>query len=87
LIPGILEAISRDAVEDETLGLVYTVRVRLECGRTIDDSSRARQTAALCRRMGAGMAASAEIKTSTRRIIDYLLSPIAKATSEAGRGR
>jgi hemolysin D len=87
LIPGRLEAISRDAVEDEALGLVYTVRVRLECGRGTGDSRRERQTAALCRHMASGMAVSAEIKTTTRRIIDYFLSPIAKATSEAGRGR
>jgi hemolysin D len=87
LIPGTLEAISRDAVEDETLGLVYMVRVRLECGRATGDSRRERQTVALCRRMASGMAVSAEIKTTTRRIIDYLLSPIAMAIGEAGRER
>lgn len=34
-----------------------------------------------------GMAASVEIATGDRRIIDFVLSPIAKATSEAGRER
>ncbi len=34
-----------------------------------------------------GMAVTAEIKTGTRSVISYLLSPIAKATSEAGRER
>jgi hemolysin D len=34
-----------------------------------------------------GMAAQAEIKTGNRRIISYLLSPIARTTSEAGRER
>jgi hemolysin D len=35
----------------------------------------------------AGMTVSAEIKTGSRRVIDYLLSPLAKATSEAMRER
>ena len=34
-----------------------------------------------------GMTVSAEIKTDTRRVIDYLISPIAKVTSEALRER
>ncbi len=88
LIPGRLEAISRDAVEDEKLGLVYTARVALDCSTNAGDSSRrAEQTRTLCHKVSPGMAVSAEIKTDTRRIIQYFLSPIAKATSEAGRER
>ena len=34
-----------------------------------------------------GMAVTAEVKTGTHSVISYLLSPIAKATSEAGRER
>jgi hypothetical protein len=34
-----------------------------------------------------GMAASVKISTGKRRVIDFVLSPIAKATSEAGRER
>jgi hemolysin D len=34
-----------------------------------------------------GMAASVEIATGDRRIIDFVLSPIANAISEAGRER
>jgi hemolysin D len=33
------------------------------------------------------MAVQAEIKTGTRRIIQYLLSPLAKSVQEAGRER
>jgi hemolysin D len=33
------------------------------------------------------MTVQAEIRTGTRRIIDYLLSPLAKTVSEAGRER
>jgi hemolysin D len=35
----------------------------------------------------AGMMVSAEIKTGRRRVIDYVLSPLAKAVGEAGRER
>ena len=34
-----------------------------------------------------GMTATVEIKTDSRRVIDYLLSPLAKIASEAGRER
>jgi hypothetical protein len=35
----------------------------------------------------AGMAVTAEVKTGERSVLSYLLSPIAKATNEAGRER
>ena len=34
-----------------------------------------------------GMTVTVEIKTDSRRVIDYLLSPLAKVASEAGRER
>jgi hypothetical protein len=34
-----------------------------------------------------GMTVTVEIKTDSRRIIDYLLSPLAKIASEAARER
>ena len=37
--------------------------------------------------IASGMTATAEVKTGKRRIIDFILSPIAKAGSEAGRER
>jgi hemolysin D len=37
--------------------------------------------------LGPGMTVQAEIKTGTRRIIQYLLSPIMKTVEEAGRER
>ena len=37
--------------------------------------------------IGPGLAVQAEIKTGERRIIQYLLSPIAKTLDEAGRER
>jgi hypothetical protein len=60
----------------------------LDCStETGGNSRRAGQTRTLCWKVSPGMAVSAEIETDTRRIIQYFLSPIAKATSEAGRER
>ena len=38
-------------------------------------------------RLSSGMAASVEIRTGERRIIDYLLSPVARAVDESLRER
>jgi hemolysin D len=79
VVEGRLEQISRDAVENEKLGPVYPARVRLDRawieigGRKVA--------------LEPGLAATAEIKTGQRRIIDYLLSPLARRVQEAGRER
>lgn len=78
-IEGTVETISRDAIEDEQLGLVYSARIRL--GRNHIMLGMRRQ------RIGPGMAVQAEIRTGRRRIIQYLLSPISKTIDEAGRER
>ena len=41
----------------------------------------------LKRPIQSGMNATAEVKTGDRRIIDFILSPIAKASKEAARER
>ena len=96
LIEGRVEHISRDAVpgdgateqgaagadaprRESSRGLVYTARIRLDdtvmrVGREVIP-------------LGPGMAVQAEIRTGTRRIIQYLLSPIMKTVEEAGRER
>jgi hemolysin D len=79
LIEGEVESISRDAIQDEKLGLVYAARIRLN-RRTIRVGSRDEA-------VGPGLAVQAEIKTGERRIIQYLLSPISQTVSEAGRER
>ena len=76
-IDGELEGITGDAVEDEKLGLVYNTRVR------IDPTVVQRRQLQL----SPGMATTVEIKTARRRIIQYLLSPIASRVDEAGRER
>ncbi|MGB3471199.1 MAG: HlyD family type I secretion periplasmic adaptor subunit [Erythrobacter sp.] len=94
LIEGTVANISRDAIDqgqgpaasvrDENgqpihPGLVYAARIDLACGAK--DPARH----PLCDRVQPGMAVQAEIKTGRRRIIQYLLSPISQALSEAGR--
>lgn len=93
IVPGVVETISRDAIDmsqggqarDENnrpvqpQGLVYAARIRLN-QRTIRVGGRQQL-------IGPGLAAQAEIKTGERRIIQYLLSPIAQPLDEAGRER
>jgi hemolysin D len=79
LIEGEVASISRDAIEDEKRGLIYAVRIRL-ARRTIMVAGREMP-------IGPGLAVQAEIRTGARRIIQYLLSPIAQTIDEAGRER
>ncbi len=79
LIEGVVDNISRDAIQDENLGLVYDARIKLKQRHLMVNGQRTP--------IGPGLAVQAEIKTGTRRIIDYLLSPIAKTLDEAGRER
>lgn len=79
IVPGTIEHVGRDAIEDEKLGLIYPAIVRLSRPWIVIDGH---QIA-----LSPGLAASAEIKTGRRRIIDYLLSPLARRFSEAGRER
>jgi hemolysin D len=95
IIPGVVESISRDAIDmsqpgqqqardaqgrsQPQQGLVYATRIRLN-----QSSIRIRGKDQI---IGPGLAAQAEIKTGERRIIDFLLSPIAQTMDEAGRER
>lgn len=79
-LEGRVERIGADAVTDERRGLVFPVRVRIT--RTQLSRAEGRDL-----RLSPGMAASVEIMTGKRRVIDFVLSPIARATSEAGRER
>lgn len=79
VVQGTLTFMSRDAIEDENLGLVFPARVELS-QQSITVNARGRP-------LTAGMAVTAEIKTGRRRIIEFLLSPIARRVEEAGRER
>lgn len=96
LIEGTVSNISRDAIDQSQQpagsvrddngrpvqpGLVYAAKIELSC----DLGNPARHS--LCDQVQPGMSVQAEIKTGQRRIIQYLLSPIQQAVSEAGRER
>ncbi len=75
-LEGRLQWVSRDAVADEKLGPVYQARVSVAApppgsGLTV----------------APGLTATAEIRTDERRVIDYLLSPLERRVTEAGRER
>ncbi|RCK49822.1 hypothetical protein TH25_12420 [Thalassospira profundimaris] len=78
-IDGKIKSISRDAIQDEDLGLVYEVRATLDTSEIFADGRLVKLTP--------GMTASVEVKTGKRRIIEFLLSPVMKYGDEALRER
>jgi hemolysin D len=79
IVPGIIETISNDSIENKELGLVFPAQVKLsQSFITVGDKRVA---------LAPGYSATAEIKTGRRRIIEYLLSPLARRAQEAGRER
>jgi len=78
-VQGEVIDVSRDANKDDKLGLIYPVRVRLDVAYIEIDGKRVAITP--------GMAVSAEIITGNRRVIEYVLSPVLRYRSEAGRER
>ena len=69
--------VSPDATVDQQRGLVFPVRVALRERAMVADR---RKTA-----LAAGMSAQVEVITGNRRVVDFLWSPVARATLEAGR--
>lgn len=76
-LTGRVKAISRDAVQDKELGPVFIATIQLD--RSYLTMGRKRQT------LSAGMSATADIRTGTRRIISYLISPLQESVSQAAR--
>ena len=76
-LKGRVENIGSDAVEDEKLGLVYPARLALERGLSRPEKIK----------VSPGMQVTADIRTGSRSILSYLLSPIDEASREAGRER
>jgi len=77
-VGGHVETVGSDALEDEKLGLVYPVHIRIEP----DAKGAAGEI-----RLGAGLAATADIRTGRRSILSYLISPIDEAIHESARER
>ena len=79
LLHGKIISISRDAVTEEKLGQVYEAEIALNETVMIADGHR--------ERLQPGLTATAEIRTGTRLVINYLLSPLERRIAEAGRER
>jgi len=67
-IPATVTLVSRDAIQDKKKGLIYSVMLTLDRS-TVNVDGRDRP-------LSDGMAVSAEIKTGSRRVIEYILSPL-----------
>lgn len=79
VVPGRVESISTDALEDEKMGLIYTARI------AVDRNWRTRGGGQIA--LTPGMEVTADIRTGRRRIVSYLLSPLQGRIAEAGRER
>ena len=78
-ITGIVKSISFDAIENDKLGLVFSAIVEMDKDYLIYEDQKINLTA--------GMSVSAEIKTGTRKVISYLLSPLQSTLDESFRER
>ncbi len=78
-LDGKITDVSDDAVSDENKGLIYKARVSLE--------QTAIQVGDKQLRLSPGMAASVEIKTGRRRLIEFFLAPLLKYKDESIRER
>lgn len=67
--------VSQDAITDEKQGLVYAVKIALEKNTIFVDGKHLP--------LSAGMSVDVEIKTGTRRVIEYVLSPLMQHQREA----
>lgn len=78
-VPGRVKSISRDAVQDKELGLVYMTTIILDRSYVDADGRRIA--------LSPGLSATVDVRTGTRRIISYLLSPLQTTVAQAGRER
>lgn len=78
-LEGEVVDVSSDAIQDEKLGLYYAARVRLaQTGLNVDGR---------WVNLAPGMAVTAEVKTGTRRVIEYFLSPLLQYSHDSLRER
>ncbi|MCB1678841.1 MAG: HlyD family type I secretion periplasmic adaptor subunit [Halioglobus sp.] len=79
LIDAQVTNISDDAVEDQQLGWVFKMRLRLEQDAIAVENRLVR--------LSPGMAITAEVKTGRRRLIEFFLSPLLRYKQESVRER
>lgn len=78
-VPCVQSGRASDAIQDGKRGLIYSTRVKLARDTLQVESKTVRLTP--------GMAVTVEVKTGTRRVIEYFLSPLLQVTSESVRER
>jgi hemolysin D len=79
IIHGTVTSVSNDAINDEKRGLIYSTRVKLARSTMMVESKEVN--------LSAGMAVTVEIKTGTRRVIEYFLKPFLEYKNESLRER
>lgn len=72
---GEMIQVSNDAISDEKRGLIYSSKVKLPRTTMQVETKRVN--------LSPGMAVTVEIKTGTRRVIEYFLSPLVKHVGES----
>ncbi len=80
-IEGEVQWVGTDAVQDQKLGLVYPIRIKLAQMQTPNQVNGNHGVVA------AGMNVTADIRTDERRLIEYLLAPMLRYKQEAMRER
>jgi len=78
-IDAVVVNVSQDAIADEKRGLIYATKIALNQDHIMVDGK--------ALPLSAGMSVSVEIKTGTRRVIEYVLSPLIQHQREALRER
>lgn len=74
-IPAVVTLVSRDAIQDEKKGLIYSTKITLaNTALSVEGKSMP---------ISPGMSVNVEIKTGSRRVIEYLLSPLLQHQKEA----
>ena len=74
-VPARVVHVSRDAIKDEKKGLIYSVKIALDQSAIVVNGH--------AMGLSPGMSVKAEIKTGTRRVIEYVLSPLLQHKQES----
>lgn len=74
-IKATVRHVSQDAIQDDKKGLIYSTKVVLDKNSIFVDGK--------TMPLSAGMSVNVEIKTGTRRVIEYVLSPLVQHQREA----
>ena len=78
-LSGIIIDISNDAIQDENLGLVFKVKIKLNETKLFIENKYIE--------MNSGMSVVVEAKTGSRRIIDFFFNPVKKSIDESLKER